>query len=592
VVTTKSPHATPFESVATNLGSHSQDQVLGEVSGPIPVGTDKPVLFYDATFQDYSRYYQAPYNQSKYDKGGYLNLVWRPDSATDVKIDGNYNLIHNNNTTGLPYLVNPTNTHYYGVAFDLEDKPFASSVDHADRTVMSVDTIVEHRFSDSLSVKIGGNYYTSPRWSYGSVGGGGNYDPTTGELIGRSGNITNGLILGNGHSESLDVVDHYNLGPTQEVTLFTIDSYANERKDPSWSTVAKPVAATMSVENPVYAAYVPWSWSLVGNAASPSGWTETRNDSNIVTTSGAMLRESVTWDRLVLGLGYRYDYANADLRNILGAITGTTPANVETKFYTAAQTYQVGADYLIVPGLKLYAGRYMSFTPPSTTTTGGVVPPNQTGLTYEAGVKGDFLNDRFTFTTDWFHIDQHNLSVTEYNPLTNLDYTDYLGKYRTQGFEFNGNFALTRTLQSLTSFSSIDGRTLDAGTSAEAVGQPNAGQSRIVAAEALRWEMGRGFSFLIGVRYASSFHVASPTSGYTVNTLGVVTANNGQNAVTAPAYCVVDPGLTYRWKTAATRQTVQFMVKNLFDRRYIPTGNGDRLLGDRASAYVTYSLQH
>src|SRR5581483_8069343 len=160
----------------------------------------------------YHRKYRAPEDESTFTKGVYASLIIKPDDRTDIVADANYNLIHNNANTALPFAVNPANTaQFIGFAWPIVDKSFASPVDHADRTVFSYDLTIEHRFNDHVSFKIGGNIYRSPRWTYNSFGGG-NYNPGTGSFVGPSATISNGLILGDGRSYIAEVPVHYDLG--------------------------------------------------------------------------------------------------------------------------------------------------------------------------------------------------------------------------------------------------------------------------------------------------------------------------------------------------------------------------------------------
>ncbi|HZP60653.1 MAG TPA: TonB-dependent receptor [Opitutaceae bacterium] len=597
-VTTKRPPRTSQQQFSQTFGSFKMSQTELSAGGPI-LGGEKPKLFYLFSANDYYRHYAAPYNESKYTRGGYFALLYRPNDTTNVLFDTNYNKIHNNATTGLPFAVNPAATgQFIGFAYPLTHKEFSSPLDHADRTVYSFDLLVEHRFSEQFSAKIGGNIYRSPRWTYSSFGGG-NYNPGTGLIFGRSSTITNGLILGDGRSYILELVAHnYHVGPLEGKTLFTIDDYANMRKDPSFSTNNKvtgiSVPSTFNPLAPTYVPYVPWSWSLAGPSTSTTKtWIETRKNNNIVEATGGQIGQEIDWQQLILGLSYRHDYAYSDQRNIIGEVIGGNP-NVETKLHTNADTYQVGLTYKVTPDVSAYVGRFGAFVPPSTTVNAGVVPPNQTSIDYEAGIHVDALDHRLTLTADVYTVKRKNESVTvlaDPNQPNGPTTTTFLGQTKSQGFEFETDYIFTPALQTKVSYSYTDARILNAGRDLNAVGRPPQGTPRHSLAAIVYWKSPiRGLAFGASLRYLSDAPVVSPTSGAGPVVNGVITTDNGQRELRSPAYGLVDLFASYRWKTGHFNQAVQLAAKNVFDKRYLIINS--RNLGDGVSLFLTYSIQH
>ena len=594
-VTTKRPPATSQQSLSQTYGSYRLAQTLASVGGPIGGGA-KPKLFYLFTGNDYYRHYNAPSDQSTWTRGAYFALLYKPLDSTDVLFDTNYNKIHNNANTSIPYTINPAATgQFTGFAFNLDNKPFASPLDHADRTVYSFDLFVEHRFSDYISAKIGGNIYRSPRWTYNSFGGG-NFNPATGLIFGRSTTISNGLILGDGRSYIFELVgQNYHLGPVQGKTLFTVDDYANMRKDPTWTTFATPVPSTFNPLQPVYAAYIPFNYSFAGKTAAPGvTWRITRNDSNIVETTGGQVGQQLTWDKLILGASYRHDYSYSDNRNIIGQINGGNP-NVETKFHSNANTEQVGLTYQITPEISAYAGRYGAFVPPSTTINAGTVAPNQTSLDYEGGFHVDTLDHNLTLTADVFTVKRRNESVTSLVDPTNPNsptVTTFIGESKSQGFEFETDYLFTKAIQGTASYSYTDARILNAGRDLNAVGRsPSSGVPRHSLSATIGWQTPvRGLSLMASMRYLSDAPIVSGTSGAGAAVNGFIISDNGQRELRTPAYVLYNVFARYSWKNGHFNQSLQLSLKNIFNKRYLIINS--RNLGDGASVFLTYSIQH
>lgn len=592
-VTTRRPPASSQQSFSQTFGSYKLSQTQASIGGPIG-GGEKQKLFYLFTANDYYRHYNAPYNESRFTRGGYFALLYKPNETTNVLFDANYNKIHNNPNTGLPFDV--TAGEYTGVAFNLSNKEFSSPLDHADRTVYSFDLIMEHRFTDWLSAKIGGNIYRSPRWTYSSFGGG-NFNPSTGLIEGRSNTITNGLILGDGRSYILELVAHnYHLGPLEGKTLFTIDDYANMRRDPSFRTIATPISSTFDPVHPTYVAYIPWSWALVGASATKptpgSTWVETRKNNSIVESTGGQVGQELDWWNLILGLSYRHDYAYSDQRNIIGEITGV-PIR-ETKLHTNADTYQVGLTYKVTPHISAYVGRFGAFVPPSTTIGAGVVPPNQTSIDYETGIHIDAMDHKLILNAGVYTVKRKNESVTvlvDPNQPNGPTTTTFLGKTKSQGFEFETDYLFTPALQVTASYTYIDARILDAGRDLNAVGRSPQGTPRHSLAATIDWKSPiRGLSLGASFRYLSDAPLTSPTSGAGKPVNGFIVSDNGQRELHTPAYGLVDLFASYRWKTGHFNQALQLAAKNVFDKRYLIINS--RNLGDGVSIFLTYSVQH
>ncbi|HKB90356.1 MAG TPA: TonB-dependent receptor [Opitutaceae bacterium] len=589
-VTTKRPKSHPFQKISASYGSYDLNQSSFELSGPLSPGRwfDKgqPKLFYLVGGTYYHRGYDEP-SQRRMTKSITGTIVYKPTENTDISIDVNGQSFKNPNEWGLPYIVDPTGKRYLGYAYEIAKKHYASPVDWKGRNVWGYEGIIEHRFNRYLSMNAGYNFYSQPIVTYDTVRSS-TYDPTTRSLIGRSATPAWSTIYGKGHSYEVTLLGHYPVFNTDQKTLFTIDDYANNRGDYSTTAIAgtyTPIPKTLSVDAPVYEDYIPQDRNHFT-------WNTTRD--NLVDTTGFSLAQQSFFlnKRLISMVVFRHDYVRGDLRS-----PGPPPGPTQSaKIHDSNDATRIGVSYQIVPELSVYVERAESFIPFGTSVAIGTSPPSETGLGYETGFKGNF-GDRFSFTTDVFTTHRKNVSVNELsNPNDPSSPTISIpeGDQKSKGFEVDGLAHITKDLQLTLSYSYLDSRLSNQGINIYANGKrPRAVPYNSIAGT-LRYEIAKGLSVVLSMRYTGNTPAESPSTGLsTVPGSKLLTISDGRADLRTPAFAVWNIGTSYRWKSEWQHlsQRVNVTAKNIFDREYIVPGN-NRFYGDRFGVYVTYSIEH
>ncbi|MEH2182995.1 TonB-dependent receptor [Nostoc sp.] len=138
---------------------------------------------------------------------------------------------------------------------------------------------------------------------------------------------------------------------------------------------------------------------------------------------GIFLQDQVTLtDNLKLLLGGRFDLVNQ--QDYIG----------NTQQQDDALTPRIGIVYQPIQSISLYASFSQSFQPNSGTRVDGSLLPPERGTQYEAGIKGEFLDNRLTATLAAYEITKSNVATTDPN---NTDFVIPVGEQRSRGIELD-----------------------------------------------------------------------------------------------------------------------------------------------------------
>jgi iron complex outermembrane recepter protein len=592
---TKRPKSSPHESFTTTYGSYRLTRSEFELTGPVPMGTANPKLFYIIETAYDHRYYESP-NQASTTRVAYLDLLYKfsPQTSLSFDFDWEYKSFTGGTSgTSLPEIFDTTapagsTRQWTGIAYELIHKYYTDASQWNHRTIFNYEAIFESKLSDVFSVRAAGDVYRSPRFSY-STGLTNQFDPLTRTLIGRNTRTNFSFLQGDGISGAVDAVAKYNVaGQGEQKTLFTVDYYKNIGKRPSWSTAAGTTSATFNVDNPVFTPYIPFNTAQYTIQSNAGGLLE----DDYVQASGASLRHFGKFfhNKLTIGAGLRVDrvYKTAH------ALVGTT-GNVGTLFpypITSPTNWskEIGLVYQINPAVNVYVNRAESFVPNSP-ANGSQVLSNQTGVGYEGGFKGSLFDGRFDFTTDVFDIKLDGVAVSEFDPVTNTTRTVASGTQYSKGYEFDGNWKLTKDVQLLGSYSYNKAYYGNQGVDLDLKGRQIVGVPKNQATGALAWDVMPGLTLTAKARYYDRFRVDNGTSTaapYRVG--GIQVANDGRRNIWGKSYTVVDVGGMYKWTGyGGLRQKIQLSFKNVFNKTYVIVGS--RVVGDKFGTYVTYAIE-
>jgi iron complex outermembrane recepter protein len=593
---TKQPKTRPTQSVMFSAGSYNTTREEIELTGPVSMGGD-PKLFYVLNGSYFERSYIAPHQLTR-TQSAYLGLIYKFSRTTNLSFNFDYVRQHNN-VVAIPetfIATNPPTNRWTGLATDIATKSFSSPTDWNKRIVFTYDLFFEHRFNSIFSMRAGASLYRSPRYSYGSVGSA-QYDPTTRQLIARNRRAQVGLLQGDGQSGSIDFVASYPLGSTTNKTLLTVDYFKNIGKRPTYQSASTTFGpATLSVDNPVFTPYVPFSFDRVGTDYVVSRF---RNDH--ARTVGTFLRHQI-WafnDRLIFMGGVRYDnvsnYAHDDFA-LYPAGNPRAGQHVDDARWSAHNfSTTTGFNYRVTPAITFYASRSESFVPGG---PGGinlaasplVIVPNQTGLGYETGFKIDALDHRLSFTTSIYDIVLKNVQTTEVDPANPQGplLITYDGGQKAHGVEVDGIWRITNRLQWLLGYGYTHSRLTERGIDVDIMSRQTNKIPYHQLGSAIKFQVNAPLNVYVNVRYLGAAFVDT-AGGITNPTTRLIDTNDGRRVLKSPAYAVWNVGAAYRLKTGAYSQTINVTAKNVFDKEYVQL---TRNLGDRRGYYVSYTIAH
>ena len=483
------------------------------------------------------------------------SLTWRPSADTQLTVIGNYQRDPSSGFYGGFPAVGTVFPRNFGngvsgrlpVDFYDGDRNFERS----DRTQASVSYLFDHRFNEHLRFHSAGRYlrtegdYRSVYTTFGAVNG----PFTSGPIIGRSRGGTNvgidALTFDN------NVVANFDTGLFGHTVLLGVDHRAVETRTLSGPF---PTAPSLNVLAPNYDMNIP-QVPFTADARITAEQT------------GIYFQDQVKFDRLVLTLGGRYDWARqtGPTRNL------TTNAVTNQDVPAEAFTGRASLLYLFDSGVAPYVAYSEAFEPIVTGRlfdpalgSAGRIPAPIASNQYEAGIKYQPPGTDILLTTAFFDIRRSNATNTD--PV-NPGFVVQTGEVGVQGVEFEARANVTEALSLVGGFSFLDIRNVrDLGTTAnELTGQQVALQGRrpvLVPDSTASLFVDYRFTdgALAGLGLGGGVRYLGPSWGDPANTFKV------------PASVLVDAVVSYDLKHLdPTLQGFQLQVnaQNLLDERYV-----------------------
>lgn len=318
-----------------------------------------------------------------------------------------------------------------------------------------------------------------------------------------------------------------------EHTLLTGLEYSRQSTtDSEWMALAP----SLNVYNPVY---TPINRSIFyGPNAFPRTDTYT-----VMNTVGLYAQDQIKWDRWVLTLGGRKDWAKTRQTD--------READSHASQLDQAFTGRVGLTYLGDHGLSPYVSYATSFNPVSNTrlANGDWAKPTQ-GEQVEAGLRWQPDGKNLTLNAAVYQIKQTDVVTNNPDDPTNSSYVQ-TGAVRSQGVELSAVGKITPELSIVGAYVFQNVKITKANDETQGkwpVDIPRPRQMASLWAD-WTWRTGslEGFGAGAGVRYQSS------------------AAGAADNSLKIPSYTVYDAGLHYEmpnWRFALN-------AANLFDKRYV-----------------------
>ncbi|GJL41253.1 TPA: ferrichrome porin FhuA [Enterobacter chengduensis] len=276
-----------------------------------------------------------------------------------------------------------------------------------------------------------------------------------------------------------------------------------------------------------------------GSHPGPSGAYQVLNKQK---QTGIYAQDQIEWDKVLVTLGGRYDWANQESYN---RVLNTTSARDDTQF-----TWRGGVNYLFDNGVTPYFSYSESFEPASQTGANGNVFAPSKGKQYEAGVKY-VPNDRPIVVTGAVYqlTKTNNLMADPAGSFFSVEG----GEIRARGVELEAKAALSASVNVVGSYTYTDAEyTTDTNYKGNTPAQVPKHMASVWGDYTMFDGPLSGLTLGTGVRYTGS------------------SKGDPANTFTVGSYTVVDALVRYDLaRVGMAGSNVALHVNNLFDREYV-----------------------
>lgn len=276
-----------------------------------------------------------------------------------------------------------------------------------------------------------------------------------------------------------------------------------------------------------------------GSHPGPSGAYQVLNKQK---QTGIYAQDQIEWDKVLVTLGGRYDWANQESYN---RVTNTTSERDDTQF-----TWRGGVNYLFDNGVTPYFSYSESFEPASQSGANGNVFAPSKGKQYEAGVKY-VPNDRPIVVTGAVYqlTKTNNLMADPAGSFFSVEG----GEIRARGIELEAKAALSASVNVVGSYTYTDAEyTTDTNYKGNTPAQVPKHMASLWGDYTLFDGALSGLTLGTGVRYTGSSY-GDPANSFKVG-----------------SYTVVDALVRYDLaRVGMAGSNVALHVNNLFDREYV-----------------------
>lgn len=271
---------------------------------------------------------------------------------------------------------------------------------------------------------------------------------------------------------------------------------------------------------------------------------------NTVDQAGLYVQDQLKWDRFVLTVGGRQDWARIDNKDLI--------ANSRTQVNDNAFTGRIGLSYLADNGVAPYVSYSESFLPVVGTDYAGKAFKPTTGKQIEAGLKYQPPGHNALVTASVFEIRQQNLATQDYD---HPEYQVQQGEVRSRGAELEAKAQLTNGLDLVAALSYTDARTTRS-----------------------NYAFDQGKQLVLNAPWAASLWmnyrvVGGPLNGAQIGGGVRWTGSkygDGANTFRTPAFAVFDAALRYdlgMLDPSLRGIEAALNIQNLFDKTYLSNCN-------------------
>ncbi|WP_395305429.1 ferrichrome porin FhuA [Enterobacter sp. ECC-019] len=276
-----------------------------------------------------------------------------------------------------------------------------------------------------------------------------------------------------------------------------------------------------------------------GSHPGPSGAYQVLNKQK---QTGVYAQDQIEWDKVLVTLGGRYDWANQESYN---RVSNTTSERNDTQF-----TWRGGVNYLFDNGVTPYFSYSESFEPASQTGANGNVFAPSKGKQYEAGVKYVPSDRPIVVTGAVYQLTKTNNLMAD--PAGSF-FSVEGGEIRARGVELEAKAALSASVNVVGSYTYTDAEyTTDTNYKGNTPAQVPKHMASVWGDYTMFDGPLSGLTLGTGVRYTGSSY-GDPANSFKVG-----------------SYTVVDALVRYDLaRVGMAGSNVALHVNNLFDREYV-----------------------
>ncbi|MCQ7057059.1 ferrichrome porin FhuA [Escherichia coli] len=259
--------------------------------------------------------------------------------------------------------------------------------------------------------------------------------------------------------------------------------------------------------------------------------------------TGLYAQDQMQWDKVLVTLGGRYDWAKQDSLN---RVSGVTDSRDDKKF-----TWRGGVNYLFDNGVTPYFSYSESFEPASQTGASGNIFAPSKGKQYEAGVKYVPSDRPIVITGAVYQLTKTNNLMAD--PTGTSFFSVEGGEIRSRGVEIEAKAALSASVNVVGSYTYTDAEyTTDTTYKGNTPAQVPKHMASLWGDYTLYDGALSGLTLGTGVRYTGSSY-GDPANSFKVG-----------------SYTLVDALVRYDLaRVGMAGSNVALHVNNLFDREYV-----------------------
>jgi iron complex outermembrane receptor protein len=521
----KRPTDTPFHELNAEYGTYGRTQFSGDTGGPID---ENGMLSYRLTglWRDSGNWVDHVPDDKLYLAPAF---TLRPSDATTITFLSDYQEIYTRFAPPMPY----DDLHSGRVPRDLFIGQ--QGYDKYDSRSYTLGYQFEHKFNDSLTLRNALRYYHADvAWNYLSYG-----------TLRPDNSLTRGVVnrdeASNGFTTDTSLEAKVETGPVQHTLLAGVDTYGVSYDTDRFGGTVAPLN---DIYDPIYDATVTVNSNNTGFKNSGS-------------QIGVYFQDQLKiYDRLILLLGGRYDWAdayNTSYRN--QATLDALGVDRKQSRSDSAFTGRVGLLYLFDNGLAPYFSFSQSFDPTALNAgisrTGQQFEPSRANQ-YEVGLRYQPEGENLLVSGAIFRIDQDHVLITD--PENNL-FSIQTGKVRSQGIELEARASIG-ALNLVGAYSYTDARTLEGQLKDERLALVPYHNVAVWADYRLDGLGIEGLTIGAGLQYLSAANIPG--------------APDSKDDV--PGRVLVDAMVAYDFGALDERltgTTLRLNAKNLFDKEYI-----------------------